>query len=94
VEAGILTQILGYDNIGKIASNYFRKITKGVISLGKTVIKHKLAADGVSTACGRDIGFGTTIKVNKTWRGVTCKKCLAVRAKAARTNTRRVGASV
>jgi hypothetical protein len=45
----------------------------------KTVVKHKLN-DGY-TACGRGVGFSSTIRGNKTWRGVTCKKCLKQKAK-------------
>jgi hypothetical protein len=43
----------------------------------KTVVKHKL--NGSSTACGRRLVFGTTIRGNMTWKGVTCKKCLVQR---------------
>lgn len=85
-------KILGYDNIGELVARKFRRLTKGVIELGnttkKTVIKHK--RDGLYTACGRYIAdSATTIKTNKTWRGVTCKRCLAVRAKATRTSTKK-----
>jgi hypothetical protein len=45
----------------------------------KTVVKHKIV-DG-RTACGRSVGFNSTIRGNKTWRGVTCQKCLKQKAK-------------
>jgi hypothetical protein len=47
----------------------------------KTVVKHRIDGNGVYTVCGRKIGFGTTIRGNKTWKGVTCKKCLMQKAK-------------
>jgi hypothetical protein len=52
--------------------------------LGKTVkgIKHKLDTDGY-TACGIDLDHtSSTVKTNKTWKGVTCKRCLVVKAKS------------
>ncbi len=78
-------KVLGYDNIGLITVRKFRQIMKGVITLGnttkKTVVKHR--QDGHYTVCGRYVGYAgtyTNIKTNKTWRGVTCKRCLAIKA--------------
>jgi hypothetical protein len=50
----------------------------------KTVIKHR--QDGHYTACGVYTPEGSTskIKTNKTWKGVTCKRCLRVKARAER----------
>jgi len=60
--------------------------------LGKTVkkatVKHKSAGlEGTRTYCGKYIPryTYTTIRANKTWRGVNCQKCLAVKAKEDRT---------
>lgn len=41
----------------------------------KTVVKHKIV-DGSYTTCGRRIGINSKIRGNKTWKGVTCQKCL------------------
>lgn len=58
----------------------------------KTIIKHRLVTrtnGSLYTSCGRYIPryTSTTIRTNKTWKGVTCQKCLAVKAKAERTAT-------
>ncbi len=78
---------------GIITILFEKPLIKGVITLGNTtkkaVVKHRLI--GNYTACGTFVSRYTTtaIKTNKTWKGVTCKRCLAVKAKAARTKTTR-----
>jgi hypothetical protein len=55
--------------------------------LGKTVkstVKHRSAGlNDTRTYCGKYVPrySPTTIRLNKTWKGVTCQKCLAVKAK-------------
>jgi hypothetical protein len=62
----------------------------------KTVVKvkHRASAGG-GTVCtpNKYIGFGSTVKVNKTWKGVTCQRCLKKRP-VAKAKTFRVGASI
>jgi len=43
----------------------------------KIVVKHKIVNG--ETICGRTVGEYSSIRGNKTWKGVTCKKCLAQR---------------
>jgi hypothetical protein len=65
-----------------------------VVKLGNTkkAVIHRTGSRGIfNTACGIDV-YGV-LKSNKTWRGVTCKRCLSVKAKqdrvkASRTKTK------
>lgn len=49
--------------------------------MAKKKIVHKLNKYGTATECSVQVDFGSTISVNKTWRGVTCKRCLAKKGK-------------
>jgi hypothetical protein len=53
------------------------------LGVSKKKIVHKLNKYGTGTECSNaiDVGFGSTVSVNKTWRGVTCKRCLAKKGK-------------
>jgi hypothetical protein len=48
--------------------------------MGIKTVKHRASAGG-GTVCtpSKYIGFGSTVKVNKTWKGVTCQRCLKKR---------------
>ncbi len=70
---------------------------KGVITLGNTIKKvttHHVSKNTRTdlygtftlTSCGR--GLYSITKANKTWKGVTCKRCLATKNKKGRLNQR------
>ena len=45
------------------------------MTVAKAIVFHKINKDGVTTAC--NITYTGNVQGKTTWRGVTCKRCLA-----------------